>query len=301
MKKILITGGTGLVGSSFPDGIKTSSKELDLLNYNHSYEFIKNINPDSIIHCSAMVGGLYQNMNNPAEFFDKNISINSNILKIAKNLKIKQFIGFLSTCIFPDNLNKPFEEENLHLGPPHNSNYGYAYAKRMLDIQVKAYNEQFGLNYFNVIPTNVYGINDNFNLESSHVVPALIHKVYLAIKNNQDLVVYGSGIAKREFIFSEDLSKICLLLLEKYKDKDSIIISPSKQVTIKELVELIVNISNFRGKVIFDETKSDGQLIKNTNNKKLRSILPDFKFTPIEIGLEKTINWFFENYERARK
>ena len=201
----------------------------------------------------------------------------------------------------PDNLNKPFEEENLHLGPPHNSNYGYAYAKRMLDIQVKAYNEQFGLNYFNVIPTNVYGINDNFNLESSHVVPALIHKVYLAIKNNQDLVVYGSGIAKREFIFSEDLSKICLLLLEKYKDKDSIIISPSKQVTIKELVELIVNISNFRGKVIFDETKSDGQLIKNTNNKKLRSILPDFKFTPIEIGFEKTINWFFENYERARK
>tara|TARA_B100001250_G_scaffold360657_1_gene338255 strand:- start:2230 stop:3135 length:906 start_codon:yes stop_codon:yes gene_type:complete len=301
MKKILITGGTGLVGSSFPNGIKTSSKELDLLNYNHSYEFIKNINPDSIIHCSAMVGGLYKNMNNPAEFFDKNISMNSNILKIAKNLKIKQFIGFLSTCIFPDNLNKPFEEDDLHLGPPHNSNYGYAYAKRMFDVQVKAYNEQFGLNYFNVIPTNVYGINDNFNLESSHVIPGLIHKVYLAKKNKTDLIVWGSGIAKREFIFSEDLSKICLELLEKYNDNSPIIVSSSQEISIKDLVDLIVDISNFKGGVIFDKTKSDGQITKNTNNTKLKTILPEFQFTPIEIGLEKTINWFYNNYERARK
>ena len=301
MKKILITGGSGLVGSSFQIGKKTSSTELNLLDYNQSHKFINKFNPNAIIHCAALVGGLYKNMNYPADFFDNNIKINSNLLRIAKELHIKRLIGFLSTCIFPDNLNKPLEESDLHLGPPHNSNYGYAYAKRMFDVQVKAYNEQFDLNYFNIIPTNVYGLNDNFNLQSSHVVPALIHKVYLAKKNKSDLIVWGSGIAKREFIFSEDLSKICLELLEKYNENSPVIVSPSEEISIKDLVDLIVNISNFKGKVVFDKTKSDGQLVKNTNNAKLKTILPKFNFTPIEIGLEKTINWFYNNYERARK
>ena len=301
MDRLLITGGSGLVGSSFPIGKKTSSKELNLLDYKESYDFIKTFNPNAIIHCAALVGGLYKNMNHPADFFDNNITINSNLLKIAKELNIKKLIGFLSTCIFPDNLNKPLEENDLHLGPPHISNYGYAYAKRMFDVQVKAYNEQFGLNYFNIIPTNIYGLNDNFHLESSHVIPGLIHKVYLAKKNKTDLIVWGSGIAKREFIFSEDLSKICLELLEKYNDNSPIIVSSSQEISIKDLVDLIVDISNFKGGVIFDKTKSDGQIIKNTNNTKLKTILPEFQFTPIEIGLEKTINWFYNNYERARK
>lgn len=171
----------------------------------------------------------------------------------------------------------------------------------MFDVQVKAYNEQFGLNYFNIIPTNVYGLNDNFNFQSSHVVPGLIHKVYKAQKNKSDLVVWGSGVAKREFIFAEDLSNICLELLENYNGNSPVIVSPSEEISIKDLVDLIVNISNFKGRVIFDKSKSDGQLVKNTNNAKLKSILPEVKFTPIEIGLEKTIKWFYNNYDRVRK
>lgn len=301
MDRLLITGGSGLVGSNFSTGKKVSSKELNLLDYNQSHHYIKNFKPNTIIHCAAMVGGLYKNIDYPAHFFDNNIKINSNILNISKDLSVDKLIGFLSTCIFPDSLNKPLEESDLHLGPPHNSNYGYAYAKRMFDVQVKAYNEQFGLNYFNIIPTNVYGLNDNFNFQSSHVVPGLIHKVYKAQKNKSDLVVWGSGVAKREFIFAEDLSNICLELLENYNGNSPVIVSPSEEISIKDLVDLIVNISNFKGRVIFDKSKSDGQLVKNTNNAKLKSILPEVKFTPIEIGLEKTIKWFYNNYDRVRK
>mgnify|MGYP001382123414 CR=1 FL=1 len=300
--EILITGGSGLVGSSFENAKKLNSKNLNLFNYEKSFNKVKILKPDAIIHCAAKVGGLYNNMNYPADFFDENISINTNILKISKNLEIKKFIGFLSTCIFPDNIGRPYRESDLHIGPPHNSNFAYAYAKRMLDIQVRAYNQQYGLNYFNVIPTNIYGPNDNFNIDNGHVIPALINKVYLAKKNNMPLVVYGSGIAIREFIFSKDLSKICLELLEKYDENDPIIISnPKEEVSIKDLVDLIVEISNFKGKVIFDKTKSDGQLIKKTNNSKLESVIGNYNYTSIEKGLTETINWFFNNYEKARK
>jgi GDP-L-fucose synthase len=299
---IAITGGSGLVGSSFPYGNKLNSKNLNLFNYQSSFNTIKTLKPDAIIHCAAKVGGLYNNMKYPADFFDENILINSNILKISKKLEIEKFIGFLSTCIFPDNIGRAYTESDLHIGPPHNSNFAYAYAKRMLDIQVRSYNQQYGLNYFNVIPTNIYGPNDNFNIEDGHVIPALINKVYMAKKNNTPLVVFGSGIAIREFIFSEDLSKICIKLLDEYDKNEPIIISNSnEEISIKEIVDLIVEISGFQGKIIFDTTKSDGQLIKKTDNSKLESVIGNYNFTSIEKGLTETVNWFFNNYEKARK
>ena len=208
----------------------------------------------------------------------------------------------MSTCIFPDNLGKEYSEEDLHKGPPHDSNFAYAYAKRMLDIQVRAYNTQYGLNYFNIIPTNIYGPNDNFNIENGHVIPGLIHKLWNAKQNNTPLIVFGSGIAVREFVFSSDVAKICTILLENYDDVSPIIISNSQEeFTIKQIVEMIVEISNFKGEVIFDTSKSDGQLVKKTDNSKLLSIIGDFQFTSMEVGLKKTIEWFFNNYERARK
>tara|TARA_B100000900_G_scaffold107196_1_gene89210 strand:+ start:2814 stop:3722 length:909 start_codon:yes stop_codon:yes gene_type:complete len=299
----LITGGSGLVGSAFScNSIKLNSKELNLFDYSSSLDTIRFHNPKAIIHCAAKVGGLYNNMNYPANFFDENIQMNSNILKISKSLNIKKFVGFLSTCIFPDNLGKSYTEEDLHQGPPHDSNFAYAYAKRMLDIQTRSYNQQFGLKYFNVIPTNIYGPNDNFNIKDGHVIPGLIHKVWNAKKNKEPLVVYGSGIAIREFIFSEDLAKICEKLIETYKGSSPIIVSNSKdEITIKDVVEMIVEISNFKGEVLFDTSKSDGQLVKKTDNSKLKSIIGDFSFTSMEKGLQKTIEWFDNNYEEARK
>lgn len=301
-KSCIITGGSGLVGSNFKDGIKINSSHCDLMNYDESYNKIKSFNPDSIIHCAAMVGGLYYNIQHPLKFFEKNIQINSNILKISHELGVKKFIGFLSTCIFPDNLGRPYKETDLHTGPPHDSNFGYAYAKRMLEVKIRAYRKEFGYKYFCVIPTNVYGYNDNFDIDNGHVVPALIHKIYNAKNKNEDLVIKGTGKAKREFIFARDLANICNYLLNHYDGDDSIIVSDSdNEIAIKELVDILVEVSNFKGNVIYDTSYSDGQLVKKTDNSKLKDILENFEFTPLEKGLKKTYEWFENNYEEARK
>jgi GDP-L-fucose synthase len=177
----------------------------------------------------------------------------------------------------------------------------YAYAKRMMDVQNRAYNKQFGTKYFSVIPTNVYGPNDNHNLDNSHVVPALIHKCYLAKQNNTNLEVWGSGSPLREFVFARDVARICEQLLEKYDNTDPIIISNSQEISIKSLVELICDIFKFNGRIIWISDNPDGQYRKPTDNSKLRSVLPDFNFTPIEVGLTETIEHFQQNYHKVRK
>ena len=237
---IMVTGGSGLVGSTINADIKLSSKDADLRNWNETISIFEKYKPDEVIHCAGKVGGVGSNMNYKGEFFYDNIMINTNVLEACRMTGVKKVVSFLSTCIFPDDIEYPLTEKKIHIGEPHNSNYAYAYAKRMLDIQSRAYKEQYGVNYTCVIPTNIYGPDDNFNLENGHVLPALIHKCYLAKKNNTDFVIWGSGKPLREFR-------------------------------------------------------------KPSDNSKLKSYLPDFKFTPIEKGIEKSVNWFIENYEKARK
>ena len=171
----------------------------------------------------------------------------------------------------------------------------------MADIQLRAYREQYGLNYVSVIPTNIYGPNDNFNLKNGHVIPSLIHKCYLAKKNNEDFKVWGSGKPLREFIYSEDVGRLTEWVLENYDEEEPIILSTSEEVSIREVVNLIVKYMDFKGDVVWQDDKPDGQFRKPSDNSKLLSYLPDFKFTSIESGLEKTIRWFINNYESSRK
>ena len=171
----------------------------------------------------------------------------------------------------------------------------------MLGVQTEVYRDQYNVNFVSVIPTNIYGPNDNFNLENGHVIPSLIHKCYLAKKNNTDFTVWGSGNPLREFIHSKDVGELANWALENYDESEPIIFSTSEEITIKDLVGLIVDNMNFTGKVIFDETKPEGQFRKPADNSKLRSYLPDFKFTPIEEGIKDTVNWFITNYETCRK
>jgi len=145
--------------------------------------------PEYVIHTAGKVGGLLGNMNNKGQFFYENIMINTNVLESARLTNVKKVVSFLSTCVFPDNVKYPLTEDQIHNGEPHNSNYPYAYAKRMLDVQSRAYREQYDCNYICVIPTNIYGPNDNFNLKNGHVLPSLIHKCYLAKQNNEDFVI----------------------------------------------------------------------------------------------------------------
>ena len=187
-------------------------------------------------------------MRKKVEIFEDNLKINMNVLKVCHLLKVKKVISCLSTCIFPDNISYPINEQNLHKGPPHKSNDAYSYAKRMLEVQSKIYNEQYNTNFICIIPTNIYGPYDNFNLLDSHVIPALIHKGYIANNNNDSFMVYGSGKPLRQFIYSEDLVKIIMYILENYGEKESIIISsdPKDEISIKEIAEIIADKYNVR-------------------------------------------------------
>ena len=300
MKKLLVTGGNGLVGSSITSDVKIG-KEYDLRNIEHTDKMFEYYKPTHVIHCAGKVGGLSANMNYKGEFFYDNIMINTNIIESARKHNVKKLVSFLSTCVFPDNIEYPITEKKIHLGEPHSSNYPYAYAKRMADIQIRAYREQYGLEYVSVIPTNIYGPNDNFSLESGHVIPMLLHKMYVAQRNNTDFVVWGSGTPLREFIYSKDIAKLSEWALDNYNESEPIIFSNSIEISIKDLVDLLVTEFSFDGKVIFDKTKPDGQFRKPSDNSKLMSHLPNFEFTPIEKGLKETINWFIENYDKTRK
>jgi GDP-L-fucose synthase len=300
MLKLLVTGGYGLVGSHIKSDIKIGS-EIDLTNPHLTYEAFEKHKPTHIIHCAGKVGGLGGNMKYKGEYFYDNIMINTNVIESARKVGVENLVCFLSTCVFPDNIDYPLTEKKIHLGEPHSSNYPYAYAKRMADIQIRAYRDQYGLNYKSVIPTNIYGSNDKFSLEHGHVIPMLIHKLFLAKETKCDFTVWGSGKPLREFIYVKDVARLSEWVLNNYNESEPIILSPSFEISIRDLVDLLVNYFNFKGKVIFDDSKPDGQFRKPSDNSKLMSYLPDFKFTPIEEGLKETVEWFIENYIYARK
>tara|TARA_Y100000389_G_C17469536_1_gene529048 strand:+ start:5829 stop:6737 length:909 start_codon:yes stop_codon:yes gene_type:complete len=302
MDKILVTGGNGLVGSQFSGEKyhKIGSKEYDLINQKQAYDIIKR-DWGGVIHAAAKVGGLMGNMNHKGEFFYKNIMMNTNVIESCRQANVKNLVVFLSTCVFPDGVEYPLVEKSIHLGPPHFSNDAYAYSKRMAEVQIRAYREQYGLNYKSVIPTNIYGINDNFDIENGHVIPSLIHKCYVARETNTPFVIWGSGTPLREFIYNKDVAKLTEWVLENYNEDEPIILSTSEEVSIKDVVAIIVELMNFKGKVKWDSEKPDGQLRKPSDNSKIKNYLPDFKFTPLYDGLKETIEWFELNYNTIRK
>ena len=310
-KTILITGGSGLVGNGVKsiemnydyNFIYLSSKDCNLENYNDTFLYFNKIKPDYVIHLAANVGGLFKNINYKVDMLEKNILINTNVLKVSHEIKVKKLIACLSTCIFPDKTLYPIDESMLHNGPPHFSNDSYAYAKRLLETHCKAYQEQYGDNFICVIPTNIYGPYDNFNLENSHVIPALIHKCYLAKQESIPFIIAGSGKPLRQFIYSEDLAKLILWILENYNDKESIILSVSEneEISIADIGKIIANKFGYLDHIVFDQSKPDGQYKKTANNSKLIRLINNFEFIQIENGINKTIDWFIKNYDIARK
>ena len=300
--RTILTGAGGLVGSKVKADFRIDGKDqLDLRDFQATLDYFTEHEADTVIHCAAKVGGVMANMSYMGEFFYDSMAMNLNVLEAARRSGVRKVVSFLSTCIYPDNVKYPLVENDLHMGEPHESNFGYAYAKRMLEVQSRAYRKQYGVNYVCVVPTNIYGPNDNFNLEGGHVVPALIHKCYLAKKNNTPLVIWGSGKPLREFVYSEDMGKLINWAALDYEEETPIIFSNSEEISIKELVEAVVEAFDFQGEIIYDETKPEGQYRKPTDNSKLRSYLPDFEFTPIKEGVKKTVDWFVENYEDCRK
>lgn len=300
MAKRLVTGGTGMVGTAIQADLKIGRKDCDLTDWQAVHAFFEQHQPEEVIHCAAKVGGIWGNMQYKGDFFRDNILMNTHVIEAARLHGVKRLVAFLSTCVFPDDVTYPLSEEQIHLGPPHTSNDAYAYAKRMTDVQIRAYRQQYGLQYVSVIPTNIYGPNDLFDLENGHVVPALIHRCYLAREQGKDLEIWGSGTPLREFIYAEDVAQLSEWALEHYHEDEPIIFSTSTETSIKELVEMVVELLHFKGKLIWRTDKPDGQFRKPSDNSKLKKYLPDFQYTPLYEGLKKTVAWFEEHYPLIR-
>jgi len=260
-----------------------------------------------VLHLAATVGGLFKNMKMPVEFWHDNVSMDDNIMKMAHKYKVQKMVSCLSTCVFPDKTEYPITEKMIHDGPPHCSNEAYAYAKRMIDVMNRAYNKEYSCNFTSVIPTNIYGAFDNYNLEDAHVIPGLIHKCYIAKQNKKPFVPFGSGKPLRQFIYSLDLARLMVWVLREYHDVDPLILSvPAEmEVSIADVVKYIVEAMEFTGPVEWDTSKSDGQFKKTASNDKLKALVAksysDFKFTPIEDGIRASVKWFVDNYDKARK
>jgi len=314
-KVILVTGGSGLVGKAIQTIVKTeegdagetwffaSGKDTDLCDLNATKQLFEKHKFTHVIHLAAMVGGLYHNMSHNLDFLRKNMSMNDNVLQVSYETGVKKVVSCLSTCIFPDKTEYPIDETMVHNGPPHPSNFGYSYAKRMIDVLNRAYHEQHGCMFTSVVPCNVFGPHDNYNSQSSHVIPGLIKKLYDIIDAGGDtFTVMGTGTPLRQFIYSLDLARLLLWVLREYNEIDPIILSVDEEaeVSIKQLAEELVKAFDFQGKIVFDTTKSDGQFKKTASNKKLRKYLPDFQFTPFSQAIKESVNWYKENHDIAR-
>uniref|UniRef100_A0A914ZTP3 GDP-L-fucose synthase n=1 Tax=Parascaris univalens TaxID=6257 RepID=A0A914ZTP3_PARUN len=312
---ILVTGGTGLVGKAIEKIVKTEesrpnerwifigSKDCDLSDLEATRKLFAKHKPTHVIHLAAMVGGLFHNLQHNLQFFRKNMQINDNLLAVCDENDIEKCVSCLSTCIFPDKTTYPIDETMVHNGPPHDSNFGYSYAKRMIDVLNRGYAQERGRKYTSVIPCNVFGPHDNYNLEYGHVIPALIHKTYVAKRDGKSLEVFGSGAPLRQFIYSLDLARLFVWVLRNYEEIEPIILSVGEEdeVSIMDAVNSIVKAFDFKGEIVQDKSKADGQFKKTASNAKLRRYLPHFKFTPFDVAIKESVDWFAANYEDARK
>ena len=299
-KRYLITGGAGLVGTSVPFGLKPTRKEVDLTNYEQLISYIRDHKITDVVHCAGKVGGVKSNKQFINDFLVENLTINANIIKACREVDRATFL--LSTCIFPEFAHYPLTEDQIHNGEPHPTNYGYAYAKRMLEVGARSLREQYKVNAKCIIPCNLYGANDNYDMENGHVLPSLIHRCYLSKINNQPFTVWGEGKALREFVFSQDLGRILQMIhVDERSTPDMMIVSPGKEWSIREAVEIIISELGFSGELLFDKTKPEGIIRKPTNNTLFTTYFPDFKFTDLKTGLKKTVEDFLTKYPNVRK
>jgi len=300
---ILVAGATGLAGSAIirelnrigKSVVGISSKDIDLRDRTLTFEFLQKLKPRVVIDAAAKVGGINANNTFPVEFLSTNIQIQTNLMDASHSVSVERFIFLGSNCIYPKNCLQPIKEEYILSGPLEPTNSAYAVAKLAGIELIKSYRKEFGHKWFSIMPINLYGPNDNFDLESSHVFPALIRKFTDAVENNsKEVVVWGSGNPRREFLHVDDLARAIIVCLEKYDSDEHINIGTGSDLTIKDLAEMIAKISGFKGEIIWDSTKEDGTLRKLLDIQKITKLGWKPEVT-LEQGIKSTIDWYLEN------
>ena len=313
--KIYIAGHRGLVGSAiirqleergFTNLLMRTHKELDLTSQTQVQDFFRQERPDYVILAAAKVGGIYANNNYPADFIYQNIMIEANIINSAYESKVKRLLFLGSTCIYPKEVKQPMREDVLLTGELEPTNEPYALAKITGIKLCESYNRQHGTDFRSVMPTNLYGINDNFHLENSHVIPALMRRFHEAkVNNDAEVVVWGTGNAMREFLYVDDMATASLFVLELDEEVyqsntkpmlSHINVGTGKDVTIKKLAETMKDVVGFKGKLTFDITKPDGAPRKLIDVTRLENM--GWKYSvDLKEGLEKTYRWFLGSYK----
>jgi len=300
---ILVAGGSGLVGSAIvrelkrlnQDVLAISSKDVDLLDRNKTFEFIKNFKPTAIIDCAAKVGGIGGNNSYPVEFLSQNLQIQSNLMDAAHAAKVSKFVFLGSSCIYPRDCAQPIKEEYLLTGALEQTNSAYAVAKIAGIELIKSYRKEYGYKWISVMPTNMYGPNDNFDLENGHVLPVLIRKFIEAKRSGSGKVIlWGSGSPLREFLHVDDLAKAVVLCMDKYDDSKQINIGSGQEVSIKDLAGKISKAVGFDGEISWDSSKPDGTMRKVLDSSKIANL--GWKpLISLDQGIASTVEWYLQN------
>ena len=301
---ILLAGFTGLAGSAiyerltknFGSVIGVNTKALDLTDRRLTFEFINDLKPEIVIDAAALSGGIKYNELQPVKFMSKNLQIQTNLMDASHSADVRKFIFLGSSCIYPKYCPQPIREEYLMTGTLEDTNRAYAIAKISGLELIRAYRKQFGRKWISLMPTNLYGPYDNFNVETGHVLPALINRMVSAVKGGQKTVtLWGSGMAKREFLHTRDLAAAVELSIEKYDSDLHLNVGTSNDLTIKELAEMIARLSGFNGDILWDSTKPDGTPRKILDSSRLEALGWHAQID-LEAGIRDTIAWFNANY-----
>jgi GDP-L-fucose synthase len=305
-KRILVTGGAGFLGSFVVEKLKERgcknifvprSKDYDLVQMEAVKRLYEDAKPDIVIHLAAKVGGIGANRTNPGKFFYDNLMMGVQMMEVGRQVGIEKFVAIGTICAYPKFTPVPFKEENLWNGYPEETNAPYGLAKKMLLVQAQSYKQQYGFNAIYLLPVNLYGPRDNFDPESSHVIPALIKKCFDVMKDGKnEIEIWGTGNPTREFLYVEDCAEAIVLATERYNKSEPVNIGAGFEISIKDLVELIAKLTGFKGEIIWDTTKPDGQPRRCLDTSRAEKEFGFKAKTNFEEGLKKTIEWYRENH-----
>ncbi|HNY12856.1 MAG TPA: GDP-L-fucose synthase [Candidatus Wallbacteria bacterium] len=304
-KKIVVTGGAGFLGSFVVEKLKLrgcekifvpTRDEFDLRDRDDILRLLRREKPELVIHLAAVVGGIGANRLNPGKYFYDNAMMGIQLIEYSRIMNVEKFLAVGTICAYPKFTPVPFKEENLWAGYPEETNAPYGLAKKMMLVQSQAYRTQYGFNSIFLLPVNLYGPRDNFNPESSHVIPALIKKCVDAVKNgDKKMTVWGTGEASREFLYVEDAAEAIVLAAEKYNGNEPVNIGAGFEIKIKDLITLIAKLTGFGGTIEYDGSKPDGQPRRCLDTKRASD---EFGFTAkvkFEEGLKKTVEWYINH------
>lgn len=304
-KKILITGGTGLVGQSlreikgeYPgrEFVSVGSKDCNLVDMDSVASFIASVDPDAVIHLAAVAGGIGLSLKYPATLLRENVLMNLNVFEACRLHGVNKVVMSLSTGMYPASVPNPIREESIHDGPPHDSNYSYAFAKRLVEPMIRSYRAEYGMSVIGLVPNGIFGENNNYRHESSTMLAALIRRFYENRDSGSKIVVWGDGSPLREYTYARDVARAYMWCLDNYDDEQILHIGTTEERSVKEIALMIAELMGIdEGRIEFDTSRPSGQFKKSTDNSKFIKI-SGFKYTPFKEGLKSSVTWFCNNY-----